>query len=99
LVTRHPGSQPPAASYFQVDAANVLIETVKQAEDSSDIVLRLYESQGMSARTRLRVALPIFRLQETDLMEENARDLAIDGDGVDLRLDPFEIRTLQLTTG
>ena len=63
-VARHAGAQPTLASLFPVEAANVVIETVKQAEGGADIIVRLYEAQGMSARTWVHSALPIAQWQE-----------------------------------
>ncbi|MFQ9762258.1 MAG: glycosyl hydrolase-related protein [Gemmiger formicilis] len=37
------GTLPAAYSQFRVDAPNVVLETVKKAEDGSSLILRLYE--------------------------------------------------------
>ena len=50
------GTLPAAYSQFRVDAPNVVLETVKKAEDGSGLILRLYESWG--TRTRAALALP-----------------------------------------
>ena len=47
-------------SLFAVDTPNVVIETVKPAEDGSgDVVVRLYESKRMATRCTLTTTLPV----------------------------------------
>jgi alpha-mannosidase len=51
-------------AFMQVSPANVIVETVKQAEDSEDLVLRLYESAGQRTRATLQVALPLAEVRK-----------------------------------
>ncbi len=86
-------------SFMQITPANVIVETVKQAEDSDDLVLRLYESAGQRTRAALQIMLPLAEVTETDLMEaalEAPDGVVLDGDTVRLDLRPFDIRTLRL---
>lgn len=41
------------------DAPNVVLDTMKRAEDSPDIIIRLYEAYGGHARARLVCSLPM----------------------------------------
>jgi len=86
-------------SLFSVDAPNVVIETVKPAEDGSgDVVVRLYEAARTATRCHLATTLPVGRAVETDMLEE--RTVAeLDGRGGTITLDlrPFEIKTVRLS--
>jgi alpha-mannosidase len=93
----HAGSEPPEASFISVSAPNVIVETVKHAEDGDDLVLRLYESTHAQARVLVRFGFAIQAAAEVNLMEEDPRPLEVAGDGVALELRPFEIKTLRLT--
>lgn len=86
------------APLFQVDAASVILETVKLAEDGSgDVILRLYESGRSSARCRLRCRLPHARVQRSDMLEAPVGEpLPLLDGAVVLTLAPFEICTLRL---
>ncbi|HEY3952609.1 MAG TPA: glycoside hydrolase family 38 C-terminal domain-containing protein [Streptosporangiaceae bacterium] len=80
----------------------VVAEAVKLADDQSgDVVVRLYESQGGRASTRLTAGFPVAAATLTDLLERplpGAAPLPVaDGGTVDLSFRPFEIRTLRLT--
>ena len=84
----------------RVDAANVILETVKPAEDgSADVVLRLYESKRMATRCRLSTSLPIQSARLTDMLETSLRALSCKGNKIALDLRPFEVQTLRLTLG
>jgi alpha-mannosidase len=87
-----------------VDNQAVVVEAVKLADDQSgDLVVRLYESQGGRASTRLTADLPVVTATPTDLLERPLPDagplLVTDGSTVELSFRPFEIRTLRLTPG
>jgi alpha-mannosidase len=78
-----------------VDHPDVLIETVKLADDrSGDVVVRLYESRGGRARTTLSADFPVASLQEADLLEA---PLATYPPSAVLTLRPFQILTLRIT--
>ncbi|MDW6065656.1 glycosyl hydrolase-related protein [Streptomyces sp. FXJ1.4098] len=82
----------------RVDHPDVVVETVKLAEDrSGDVVVRLYESGGSAARTTLTADFAVAEACTTDLLEENAVPDAHDGPHIHLKLRPFEIRTLRIS--
>ena len=79
------------------DAANVIIEAVKAADDGSgDVIVRLYEAKRTATRCTLTTALPVQRAAETDMLEGNPRALACSGGSMALDFRPFEIKTLRL---
>lgn len=86
-------------SLFELDQPNIILETVKPAEDGShkDIVLRLYEAMGSKTRTRLVTSLPIQAAYQTNMLEEVLEPLAISAGQLKLEFRPFEIKTLKLT--
>ncbi|WP_432021960.1 alpha-mannosidase [Streptomyces parvus] len=76
----------------------VTVESVKLAEDrSGDVIVRLYESAGGRARTRLTVSFPVTEARITDLLERPLHPAETDGDGLVLDLRPFQILTVRLT--
>jgi len=87
-------------SLFSLDAPNVIIETVKPAEDGSpDIVVRLYEAKRMATRCTLATSLPVASALETNMLEEGGEELPLAGGRVALEFRPFEIVTLRLRLG
>lgn len=87
-----------SCSLFSVDAPNVIVETVKPAEDGSgDVVVRLYEAMRTATACTLNVALPVKTVRETDMLECGEKRVGCRGGKIALRLRPFEIKTLRIT--
>ncbi len=85
-------------SLFGVDASNVIVETVKPAEDGSgDVVVRLYESMRTATRCTLSTALPFGSAWQTNMLEKVECDLALKDGQIVLDLHPFEVKTIRLS--
>ncbi|WP_128981963.1 alpha-mannosidase [Streptomyces roseicoloratus] len=77
----------------------VVLSAVKLADDGSgDVVVRLYESRGARARTRLTAGFALATVRRCDLLERprDDEDAAVDDDGVLVELRPFQLLTLRL---
>jgi alpha-mannosidase len=82
---------------FSVDAPNVIVETVKPAEDGSgDVVVRLYESKRAATRCTLSTSLPAVGAVQTDMLENKLGGLALRDGQVALDFRPFEVKTVRL---
>ncbi len=92
-----PGAGARSGSFATVDAPNVILDTVKMAEDGEALILRFYEAHGESARARVSLGVDAGSAALVDLMEENPRPLALEGNAVTLDLAPFEIVTVKLS--
>jgi alpha-mannosidase len=85
------------ASFFNLDAANVIIETVKPAEDGSgDIIVRLYEALRTATRCTLSTTLAVRSAEEDNLVENPQVGLAVSNGKIELDFRPFEIKTVRL---
>ena len=83
-------------SLIEVDTPQVIVETVKRAEDSDATVVRLYEAWGGRTRARLRTTLPSTRATLCDLLERELDEVPLHDGVIDLELTPFKILTLKL---
>ncbi len=90
------GDMPAQASMIQVDAANVIVEAVKKAEDSDDMIVRLYEAHGASGKATVSFGFPVGEVAIVDLMEENATVVEAKEGKVELAFGPFELLTLRI---
>ena len=81
-----------------VDNPNVVVESVKLADDrSGDVVVRLYEARGGRANARVTTGFEPAVAQVTDLLERPTGRLeAGAGGALELTLRPFQIVTLRL---
>jgi alpha-mannosidase len=90
------GKLAPSVSWFRIDAPEIVIATVKQAEDGQGLIVRLYESACASTRGELACGFVVAEAAETNLIEEEPKPLDISGSRLPLEFRPFEIRTLRL---
>ncbi|MCI8360287.1 MAG: alpha-mannosidase [Clostridiales bacterium] len=90
------GGLEPSASLFSVDRENVVVDTVKFAEDSRDIILRVYEAEGMRGKARIFLPAGIKKAVLTNLMEEEDRPLELSKGCVTLDFGPYTIHTIKL---
>lgn len=93
LLVRKTDAAPREHSFFGVDNPAVVIDTVKQAEDSRDIIVRLYESHGSRGRVKLRTTLPVRSAAFCNALEEEEKPARR---GLTFDLAPFRIVTLKL---
>ncbi|AEJ20039.1 alpha-mannosidase [Gracilinema caldarium] len=83
-------------SVFSVDTPQVIIETVKMAEDGNDIILRLYEASGGACFANLDCLGSIELAVETNMLERNPIPLDFEEHSVHLSFRAFEIKTVRL---
>lgn len=83
-------------SLVEVDTPQVVVETVKRAEASDAIVIRLYEAWGGRCRAGVRCSLPFSRAWTCDLLERERTEVSVVDGGLELELLPFKVVTLKL---
>ena len=84
-------------SLLSVDAPNVIVETVKAAEDGSgDAIIRLYESKHAACDAVLTLHVPVASVWACDLLENATGELPLCDGRVALNFRGFEIRTLRV---
>jgi alpha-mannosidase len=85
-----------ASPFLSVNQPNVVIETIKQAEDGNGLIVRLYDSQRRRGKATLTAAFELDAAWQTNLIEDDQAVLAIEGKRVELYFKPYEIKTLRL---
>ena len=90
------GNLPQAYCMAEPDKDNVVLETIKKAEDSDALIYRTYETWNRSVDCTLRFGKPIQKAFVTNLMENKDQPLDFDGDTISLHYKPFEIKTLKI---
>jgi alpha-mannosidase len=76
----------------RASATGLVLDTVKRAEDSDALVLRLYEPHG--ARGTARVRIPATRAHRANLLEEPGEPLEIEDGEILVPFRPWEIVTV-----
>ena len=83
-------------SLITASEPNIIIETVKRAEDGNGLIVRFYESQRRRGDVTLICAFPLAQVQKVNLLEEAQETLIPDGNLVTLFVKPYEIVSLRL---
>ncbi|MGN0299431.1 MAG: alpha-mannosidase [Lachnospiraceae bacterium] len=83
-------------SFMSVDQPNVVLETIKQAEDKDGIIVRCYEVENCRSKVTLTVNHPIAEAIETNLMEEAEGNVEVNGNQITFQIKPYEIKTFRL---
>jgi alpha-mannosidase len=82
-------------TFFSVDNSAIMVDTIKKAEDSDAIILRLYESRGTRGKVLLSSPLPIKSVSMVNLLEDEISLLHWQDGEVELIFRPFEIITIR----
>jgi alpha-mannosidase len=82
--------------FFSVDNPSVVLDTVKKAEDSEDLILRLYESHGGRQTATLSTSIDIQSVARVNLLESEDQPVPAERRQIRLVLRPFELVTLKL---
>lgn len=74
---------------------NVVIETIKKAEDDSSVVVRMYDAYNQRGKATIKVNFPYREVYICDMLENNLKQLESDGDTIKVPVGNFEIVTLK----
>ena len=85
--------------FLSVDKRDVVLETVKKAEDGDGVIVRLYEVENARTKVTLHCAEAIASAEETDLLENPIEGaLGVKENEIELTIKPYEIRTIRIRT-
>lgn len=90
------GEKPEVLPVIQTDASNVIVETVKRAEDGGSLILRLYECKNRYTNVSCKLHPKIQKAWECNMLEEDKEELPVKENGFRFVMKPYEIKTLRL---
>ena len=93
---RHQGQFPGIFSFFSVNSPGVILDTVKKAEQGTAFIFRFYESKGKAEKAVVNFFKAPEKIVETDLMENELKEIQFTGNKVSLDFKKFEIKTLKV---
>jgi len=74
-----------------------VLDTVKLAEDSDALVLRLYEAHGGRGRAPIRLRLPFTAARRSNLLEDDLGPAEVADNAIVVDFRPWQIVTLLVT--
>ncbi len=91
------GTLPESYSFVSVSDENIVIDTVKKAEDTDETVIRMYESWNKRVNgAKLTFGFDVSSAVLCDLMENEIEPLAVENNSVTINVKPFEIVTVKV---
>jgi len=95
----HNGELPMEHSFIEASPSNIIITAVKEAEDSDDMVIRLYEAHGLDTVATIRFDKAPSKILQTDLLEWDkylpSVEYKVQGRSVSVPMKAWEIKTLK----
>jgi alpha-mannosidase len=87
-------SETQSRSLASVDDPNVVLDTIKPAEDSDAVVLRLYEAHGARGTARVELGFDFSSAVLANALEEEREPLEVDGAEIVLPYRPHQVATV-----
>ncbi|HOX28958.1 MAG TPA: glycoside hydrolase family 38 C-terminal domain-containing protein, partial [bacterium] len=92
----HDGPLPASKSFFASQPSNVILASVKVAEDSKALILRVYEAAGKDSSAVITLPAKPKAVQETNLMEEQPVKVKAAGNEIKTPIGHYEIKTFKV---
>jgi len=98
----HKGDLPAEKGFVSVNPANVVLSGIKKAEDGDELILRLYELEGVDTEAEVKIdpsmVKPGSPVVETDILERPVSDgsARLEGDTLKVLLPAFGIATVKI---
>lgn len=84
-------------SFVSVNKDNIIIETVKPAENGDGMIVRLYDCENSLTKATLTFAEGMLAsVEECNLMEEKEADIETCGNSFTVSVKPYEIKTYRV---
>ena len=84
-------SLPESASFFNIDKENVIVTTVKKAEDTEDLIIRMYDTNGENSQVKLSSYFTLDQFQKTNIIEEYPQPVS------ELKVPKYSIETFSFS--
>lgn len=96
FVKKQAGSLPPVYSFASCSAENVVIETLKPAEDNLGIIMRIYESSNRRTNCMIKLSKTYSKIVRCNLLEKEEEVIAAFSNNIVMIVQPFELITIKL---
>ncbi len=79
-------------NFMNIDNRNIIIETVKKAEDYDGLIVRMYESKGYDEKATLTVGIKGLTAYKVNMIEDKFEEIDI----TNMEFSPYEIKSILL---
>jgi alpha-mannosidase len=97
-VRSHAGAGERKRSFLEVErrTGDVVLSALKQAEDRSGVIVRLFNPGDEEAQARIAVSVPVAQAFAVNLLEKRQDRLIVEENAVSVRLGPRQIQTIEI---
>ncbi len=95
MVKKNAGSLSDTLSLASTDKENIVIETIKKAENDDSVIVRLYDAYNCKANAKITLGFDFKKAYICDMLENNICELAVCGESVTVPVKNYEIITLK----
>lgn len=92
----HEGVLPKKLSILSIDRDNVVAETIKKAEDSGDIIIRIYECHNKRSTVNVNFFKELNEVYECSLMEKELEYIPVSKNSFSFVIKPYEVKTYKI---
>ncbi|WP_300386317.1 glycoside hydrolase family 38 C-terminal domain-containing protein, partial [Clostridium sp.] len=92
----HTGKLSRELSLVTVNQENIMIEVIKKAEDTNDLIVRMYEFHNKRTNADLTFFNEIESAVECNLLERDLANVDINKNSINFTIEPFEIKTFKV---
>ena len=96
LEEKHDGILQREISFAKIDKDNVIMEVMKKAEDSSHVIIRVYECYNKRSNVTMKFFKNIESVCECNLMERYLNDVEFIGNKIIFAIKPYEIKSFKI---
>ncbi|MEM2930149.1 MAG: glycoside hydrolase family 38 C-terminal domain-containing protein [Thermoproteota archaeon] len=90
------GGLPEEASFLRIRPENIVLSCLKLAEDSGDIIIRMYDATGDGGEAEVTLGFPVSEAIDSNLLEESFSRLMVRNGSFKVKMDPWEIKIIRL---
>jgi alpha-mannosidase len=96
MTSQHSAFLPREMSFMRIEGSSIVLTALKKAEDARGYILRVYEAEGKERSFTIEFYREVKECWETNLLEEDVKGLTFYKKQVDLRISPYEIKTIRI---
>lgn len=90
------GTADAGESLASVDVPNVVLETIKQAENGDGVILRMYECENALTPVTLTWAKPFTSAEAENCIEQKTGEVEVSGNQIRFTIKPYEVKTIRI---
>ncbi len=97
IAKKQKGMLPSSHSFMEFHSEFTMLSSFKKAENSEDVVLRVFEAEGENKTLDVSFSWDIQKIHHTNLIEEEARPIPSNGPSLKTEIGKYAIETFRLS--